>query len=194
MTRLNDAVPFAEKPQDQRWRALMAAAQDGDQTAYAALLRDLLPYVRGMARRQFRQSEEAEDAVQDILLTLHTVRHSYDPARPFRPWIATIARRRIADRMVRLGRRAAHEMLSALDDDETFSVPAANTNIETAIEAREAAAAVADLPPGQRQAFELLKMQGLSLNEASAATGLSVTALKVATHRAVLALRRRLGS
>ena len=52
---------------------------------------------------------------------------------------------------------------------------------------------MADLPPGQRQAFELLKMQGLSLNEAAAATGLSVTALKVATHRAVLALRRRLG-
>ena len=71
--------------------------------------------------------------------------------------------------------------------------PPANNRAETAVEAREAAAAVADLPPGQRQAFELLKMQGLSLNEAAAATGLSVTALKVATHRAVLALRRRLG-
>lgn len=172
----------------------MAAAQNGDQVAYAALLRDLLPYLRAMARRRFRQAEEAEDAVQDILLTLHTVRHSYDPARPFRPWIVTIARRRIADRMVRLGRRAANEMLSALDDDETFSVPVTNSDMETTVQAREAVAAVADLPPGQRQAFELLKVQGLSLNEASAATGLSVTALKVATHRAVLALRRRLGN
>lgn len=191
---MTDSAPFAETPQDQQWRRLMAAAQNGDQVAYAALLRDLLPYLRAMARRRFRQAEEAEDAVQDILLTLHTVRHSYDPARPFRPWIVTIARRRIADRMVRLGRRAANEMLSALDDDETFSVPVTNSDMDTTVQAREAVAAVADLPPGQRQAFELLKVQGLSLNEASAATGLSVTALKVATHRAVLALRRRLGN
>lgn len=171
----------------------MTAAQAGDKAAYAGLLRELLPYLRTMTRRRFRQGEEAEDAVQDILLTLHTIRHSYDPARPFRPWIVTIARRRIAGRMVKLGRRAANETLSALDDDETFSVPAANNPAEAAVEAREVANAVAELPPGQRQAFELLKMQGLSLNEASAATGLSVTALKVATHRAVLALRRRLG-
>ena len=71
--------------------------------------------------------------MQDILLTLHSIRHSYDPARPFRPWIVTIARRRIADRMVKLGRRAANETLSALDDDETFLVPAANNRAETAV-------------------------------------------------------------
>jgi RNA polymerase sigma-70 factor, ECF subfamily len=190
---LSERAPFAETPQDLHWRRLMAAAQAGDKAAYADLLRELLPYLRTMARRRFRQGEEAEDAVQDILLTLHTIRHSYDPARPFKPWIVTIARRRIADRMVKLGRRAANETLSALDDDETFLVPAANNPAETTVEAHEAAAAVADLPRGQRQAFELLKMQGLSLNEAAAATGLSVSALKVATHRAVQALRRRLG-
>lgn len=181
-----------ETQQDKRWRDLMAAAQDGNQGAYATLLRELLPVLRRMARRHLRDHGEVEDAVQDALLTLHTVRHTYDPARPFRPWIATIAKRRIADRLVKLGRRAARETLSALDGDETFSVAAPNNDLEAAVQAGELQAAVAALPPGQRQAIELLKVQGLSLIEASAATGQSVTALKVATHRAVLALRRRL--
>jgi RNA polymerase sigma-70 factor (ECF subfamily) len=48
------------------------------------------------------------------------------------------------------------------------------------------------LPPGQRQAVELLKLRELSLKEASALTGMSIGALKVATHRAIASLRRTL--
>ncbi len=54
-------------------------------------------------------------------------------------------------------------------------------------------AAVAELPPGQREAVELLKLKEMSLKEASAATGQSETALKVAVHRAVKRLRVILG-
>ena len=54
------------------------------------------------------------------------------------------------------------------------------------------AQAIQALPPGQRQAVELLKLRELSLKEASALTGLSIGALKLATHRAVASLRRTL--
>jgi RNA polymerase sigma-70 factor (ECF subfamily) len=53
--------------------------------------------------------------------------------------------------------------------------------------------AIRALPAGQRQAIELLKLQEMSLKEASVATGTSVGALKVATHRAIVSLRRMLG-
>jgi RNA polymerase sigma-70 factor (ECF subfamily) len=53
--------------------------------------------------------------------------------------------------------------------------------------------ALRTLPASQRRAIELLKLQEMSLKEASAATGTSVTALKVATHRAIVSLRRILG-
>ena len=53
-------------------------------------------------------------------------------------------------------------------------------------------AAVAELPEAQRQALALAKLEDLPLAEASARSGMSVGALKVATHRAVKALRRRL--
>ena len=61
------------------------------------------------------------------------------------------------------------------------------------VAAAELRAAVAELPPSQQTALALAKLEDLPLAEASARSGMSVGALKVATHRAVKALRRRLG-
>ena len=60
--------------------------------------------------------------MQDILLTLHRVRHTYEPARPFTPWLATIASRRSIDA---LRRRARTEKIEVFDEQayETFSDP-----------------------------------------------------------------------
>jgi RNA polymerase sigma-70 factor (ECF subfamily) len=85
--------------QGARWRALMAAAQAGDAVAYRALLTEVTPWIRASARAMLRDAAEAEDALQDALLTLHQVRHTYDPERPFKPWLATVAKRRILDRL-----------------------------------------------------------------------------------------------
>ena len=67
---------------DRRRTAWMAAAQAGDRAAYAALLRDCVPVVQAVARRQGVPPSRVDDVVQDVLLTLHRVRHTYDPARP----------------------------------------------------------------------------------------------------------------
>ncbi|MBV1798835.1 sigma-70 family RNA polymerase sigma factor [Siccirubricoccus sp. G192] len=169
----------------------MAAAQAGDRRAYDALLRACLPLLRGIARRRILNPAEAEDAVQDALLTIHQLRHSYDPARPIRPWLVAITERRAIDRLRRHGRRAGRET-SIEDFGETLAAPGANTG-EARVAATELRAAVAELPPAQRTALGLAKLEDLSLAEASARSGMSVGALKVATHRAVKALRRRLG-
>ena len=91
------------------WSALMARAQEGDGLAYRRLLEEVTPYLRSLAARHGGLSGETEDTVQDILLTLHAARQTYDARRPFGPWLLAIARRRIADRLRRLGRRAAAE-------------------------------------------------------------------------------------
>jgi len=169
------------------WAALMAQAQAGDRAAYHRLLTEITPYVRSIAARYHRTREDVEDAVQDILLSVHTIRHTYDPSRPFGPWLATIADRRALDRLRKRLRSAGRE--TPLEPvHETFAT--APTNGESAgLEAEELARALERLPPGQRQALELLKLKEMSLKEASAATGLSITALKVATHRALKSLR-----
>jgi RNA polymerase sigma-70 factor (ECF subfamily) len=176
---------------DRTWSALMAAAQDGDRRAYDRLLREIVPFLRGVARRRLRGEADVEDAVQDALLTIHQIRQTYDPSRPIRPWLAAIAERRALDRVRAVARRAGREEELTDLHHETLRGPAANEG-ESRLRARDVRAAVADLPPGQRQAIELLKLEQLSLAEASSRTGQSVTALKVATHRAIQALRRRI--
>ena len=82
----------------------MAAAQDGDGRAYGELLGAITPYLRVVARRAGLGPEEIEDGVQDILLTIHSIRQSYDPKRPFAPWLLAVARHRLIDRLRRRGR------------------------------------------------------------------------------------------
>lgn len=70
------------------WSALMARAQEGDGLAYRRLLEEVTPYLRSLAARHGGLSGETEDTVQDILLTLHAARQTYDARRPFGPWVA----------------------------------------------------------------------------------------------------------
>jgi RNA polymerase sigma-70 factor (ECF subfamily) len=178
---------------EERLSRLMAQAQAGDDEAYLALLHAVAPWVRQVirARRHFLPPSDVEDLVQDVLLSLHAARATYDPARPFKPWLGAITGHRLADAARRYGRHAGHEL--GVDDlDVTFAALPANTH-EEAPDREVLTDAIRSLPAGQRQAVELLKLQELSLKEASDATGLSVSALKVATHRALRSLRERFG-
>jgi RNA polymerase sigma factor (sigma-70 family) len=179
---------------DEQLRLLMRAAQTGDADAYRVLLTAVTPRIRRVvrARRGFLSVADAEDLVQDVLLSVHAVLATYDPSRPFMPWLLAIVRNRLADAARRYGRQQVHEM--PVDDVQvTFAEIATNTNGEGPGDLEALALAIQALPAGQRQAIELLKLQEMSLKEASAATGTSITALKVATHRAIVSLRRILG-
>jgi RNA polymerase sigma-70 factor (ECF subfamily) len=179
---------------DDELRLLMRAAQAGDADAYRGLLTTLVPRLRKVvrARRTFLGSADVEDVVQDVLLSIHAVLATYDPARPFLPWVLAIVRNRLADAARRYARQQGREVI--VDDlDVTFADVSANTTDESATDAEALAEAIQTLPAGQRQAIELLKLREMSLKEASAMTGTSVAALKVATHRAIVSLRRALG-
>jgi RNA polymerase sigma-70 factor (ECF subfamily) len=174
-----------------RWSEMMAAAQNGDRVVYERLLRDIVPFVRAIVGRQHRTADRIDDIVQDVLLTVHRVRHTYDPARPFEHWLATIAKRRSIDGLRRRLRTQANE---TADDDayETFADPAANRVTEVRDASEALVGALADLTERQREAVELVKLREMSLAEASRASGQSVAALKVNVHRAIKALRVKL--
>jgi RNA polymerase sigma factor (sigma-70 family) len=182
----------AERAGEHDWSRLMAAAQDGDRAAYRTLLEAVAPYVRALASRCFRDTGDIEDAVQDVLLTIHAVRHAYDPARPFGPWLVAIANRRIIDRLRRQMRARSRE-IEFTGAHETFAGDAANIEQDGGTaDAAALHAAIAALPPEQRQAVRLLKLQEMSLHEAAQTSGKSISALKVAVHRAIKSLRKRL--
>jgi RNA polymerase sigma-70 factor (ECF subfamily) len=173
----------------------MAAAQNGDAKAYQVLLRACVPFATATARRQGVPSDRVEDVVQEILLTIHRARATYDPRRPFLPWLRAIAQRRAIDA---LRSRYRHGTLEVQDDDAARAVaspaPDAGEDLARADQNKILAAAVAALPPGQRQAVELLALQESTLEEASGKTGRSKVALKVNLHRAIHALRKTLAA
>jgi RNA polymerase sigma factor (sigma-70 family) len=171
------------------WSQLMCAAQSGDRAAYTQLLREVTPFIRALLRRHCSHRQDIEEMVQDTLLTLHRVRQTYDPRRPFSPWLGAIAARRGIDGLRRRMRVARHETTVPGDSYETFSDPAANDDIEALRARDEVSELLQRLPVRQREALEALKLKQMSLAEAAAASGQSVAALKVNTHRALKALR-----
>jgi RNA polymerase sigma-70 factor (ECF subfamily) len=172
------------------WAILMARAQAGDREAYRRLLDEITPYLRSLAVKAHRDRNDVEDTVQDVLLTVHSIRHTYDPARPFGPWLVAIAHRRIVDRLRRQARATQHEMPLA-PEHETLVAFEANYP-EESVDAVAVREAVESLPPGQRAAIKLIKLQEMSLRQAATVSGLSIAALKVATHRGLKNLRKLL--
>jgi len=180
-----DSTP-AER--DRAWSELMSASQAGERAAYERLLREITPFIRSIVRRHCDNHADIEEMVQDTLLTVHRVRHTFDPSRPFSPWLAAIASRRSIDALRRRMRVSKHE---TPEDGtyETFSDTAANNDMEAVRSVEEVDELLRRLPPRQREAVEALKLKEMSLKEASVASGQSVAALKVNAHRALKALR-----
>lgn len=178
---------------DHLWAGLMEQAQDGDRIAYQALLQGIAPYLRGITRRYLGRGEDAEDAVQDVLMIVHGIRHTYERGRPFKPWLSTIATRRCIDLLRKRAQRLKHEIDAG---DEIQAHPhAAHGPEEAASRQHEAGAlrrAVAALPERQREAVRLLRLNELSLSEAAAHSEQSVGSLKVACHRALKSLHAML--
>ncbi len=164
--------------------ALMLAAQAGDQDAYRALLEALQPLLRGYLKRRLRDEEAISDVCQDVLLTMHRVRHTFEPGRAFEPWFYAIARSRFIDHLRRRRRRADLEVPG--DDSPPLVAEHQSLGWGMFLELLET------LPESQREAFAMLKLEGLSVEEAAARAGVTVSALKVRAHRAYSTLRRAL--
>lgn len=177
--------------QDLQLRGLMQSAQVGDARAYAELLVVITPRLRQIIsnKRKFLQAADIEDLIQEILLSLHSVRGTYDPARPFVPWLMSITQHRLADAARRHYRQAARQ--NEFEEwSATFAEDAPIAEAEPYGNPEGLKRAIECLPPRQRTAIHLLKLQEMSFKDASEASGSSIHALKVSVHRAMATLRR----
>jgi RNA polymerase sigma-70 factor (ECF subfamily) len=189
-----DDQPISDSQQaDLRRAAWMAAAQAGDRRAYERVLGESVGVIRSVARRQGVAVDQLDDVVQETLITIHRVRHTYDPTRSYHAWLAAIAARRSIDLLRVQGRhdrRELHEPIALDNHPDEYQAGDATEREQQAAILR---AAIAQLPPGQREAVEQLGLREHSLAEAAALTGRSAGALKVNLHRALKALRGHLG-
>jgi RNA polymerase sigma factor (sigma-70 family) len=161
------------KTRPEQWGPLMVAAQRGESEAYEQLLRRLDVWLSRYYALRLPHSA-AEDARQEALLTVHAKRHTYVPSRPFGAWIAAIAR---------------YKWLAHLRDTSRFATVLLSDELaaEDRTEATESAIMVNDLlkrlKPAQARVIRLVKLQGVSINDASVATGQSASLVKVNIHR-----------
>jgi RNA polymerase sigma-70 factor (ECF subfamily) len=196
-SRQHRAVNGAQAERDCRWNDLMARAQGGDRAAYDQLLREISPFIRRIVGQHHNSHpDRVEDVLQDVLLALHRVRQTYDPARSFRHWLTAIVRHRSIDALRYYSRRTTIELGqdSATSAYEDFIDPATNRIAEAQATADQLSKAIIYLPTLQREAIELLRLKDLSLIEASRLTGRSVAALKVNVHRALQSLQRQIAA
>ena len=178
---------------DARRSALMVAAQAGDRAAYEMLLRDCMPFIVTLARRRGVPADRAGDVVQEVLLTLHRARATYDPQRSFDAWLRVIVERRSVDLLRQIRRHGAREVHAPVAyqsrADEAVDPSA---GIEREERVKRVGAALAQLPQRQREAVRTLMLEEKSLDEAAVLTGRSKGSLKVSLHRALGALRLKM--
>ena len=168
-------------------RALMLAGLDGDATAHVALLKRLSTRLRAYFGNQLRRigrgPVEAEDLTQETLIAIHTRRQMYDRTQLFTPWVQAIARYKLLDYLRRTKTSARNldieDVQDVLSEEETIGIDG-RLDLESLL---------AQLPVKMRRAIELVKLKGLTTNEAAAASGMSSSAVKVSVHRGLKALR-----
>jgi RNA polymerase sigma factor (sigma-70 family) len=178
---------------DHRRAAWMIAAQAGDRIAYEALLRDCIPFIKLVVRRQGVHRDMIDDVVQETLITVHRARQTYDPGRSFTAWLRAIAQRRAIDALRSGSRTTSREVFAPLAY-ENHSDPNDGPD-EAAFQTERTAllnSAVDKLSAPQREAVEHLALQYQTLTQAAAATGRSAGSLRVNWHRALKSLRAQI--
>lgn len=163
---------------DKQLSALLRLAQNGDSYAYSEFLErvslELKPYLYAKVGANM-----ADDALQEILVSIHSARHTFLPSRPLAPWLFAIAHRRVTD-LLRSQRRFERKR-DAFAMEETLKVSSAENKLGDAL---------LELGERDRNIVSKLKLEGYSVNEVADQLSLSVSAVKVAAHRAYSKLKK----
>ncbi len=170
------------------FEALMRQALDGDKRAYADLLRETARFLRPFLSRRLGYSQEAEDLLQEILLSIHKARHTYDGKRPYKPWAFAIANFRLQDHW-----RAhyADRLRDAVELSEVENILPGDVT-ENGFSYESISGEIQKLPEKQAAILRMIHQEGYTAREIAEKTGMTESAVKVAAHRAYKILRKKL--
>jgi len=167
------------------WSEAMRAERRGDAAAYERVLKEIADLLRRLIRYRLAQlglsAHETEDLVQEVLIGLHTKRHTWDAERPFLPWLHAIARYKIADGARHIRREARHRI--DLPFDELAEL------VEAPLEDRDRSLLdmdrhLRDLSQGQQMVVRAL-VEGASVRSTAERLQTSEGAVRVTFHRAL---------
>jgi RNA polymerase sigma-70 factor (ECF subfamily) len=168
--------------------ALVARAAEGDRESFGALVIRYQESVRRVARAVTGNAEDGDDAAQDAFLSALDRLETYDPSRPFGPWLMRIASNAAIDLVRRRTVRAA----LPLEPYVASSRPGPADDTEAAEIRRELAAALAELPERQRAAVTLFDVEGYPHAEIAAILGIPEGTVRSDVFHARRTLRKAL--
>ena len=164
---------------------LMRLAQSGDKKAYAALFRAIMPILKAFVSKRILNMADVDDVVQDTLLSIHRAGHTYDTKRPFKVWMFTIARHRLNDYLRRNYRKATFTEVSL----SHLTYENSPSGVTESRDMPEYLNKILDsLPEKQRKIVTMMKIEGYTADDAAKKMNMSVSAVKVAAHRAYRSL------
>lgn len=167
---------------------LMRQSLEGDKRAYAELLRETARFLRPFLSNRVSFDSEVEDLLQEILISIHKARHTYDGQRPYKPWVYAIAKFRLHDY---LRMHYADQLRHAVDITELEN----NLHVdvtESAISYESISGEIHKLPEKQAAILQLMHQEGYTAKEVAEKLGMTESAVKVSAHRAYKVLRQKL--
>lgn len=177
---------------------LLRRCLEGDERAYAEIVRRYQSQVYSVAMRMLRRPEDAEDVTQETFVRMFRALERYDPARPFAAWLLTIATRLSIDQLRRRRGRPTRSLEVQPADDDAYEIEAEDPGpgpeelASHREEERRTEALIATLPPHYRIVVLLRHQKELSYEEIAEALQLPLGTVKARIHRARALLRERL--
>jgi len=172
---------------DRHLASLMEKSQAGDEVAYKALLTEVATLARKYISRRLTATDAIDDVVQEILVSVHKAKPTYDPTRPFGPWLYAIAHFRLTDHVRQLYRNKSREVVC----ETTENLGQDDIDLDLLFK-NDVDQLLGTLPPKQRDVIRLLKIEELSVKEVAQKMGLSESDIKVSAHRGLKSLRQQL--
>lgn len=166
----------------------MKQSLSGDKRAYAELLQETARFLRPFLARRLNFGAEMDDLLQEILLSIHKARHTYDGNRPYKPWAYAIAKFRLQDYWrVHYADQLHHAVeLSEVENELQEPVTKSDMSYESI------SGEVEKLPPRQAEILRMMHQEGYTAKEVAERIGMKESAVKVAAHRAYKLLRKKL--
>ena len=173
-------------------QAVLQRIASGDKNAVQECLKLYGGLVWSLARRMSANTDDAEDAVQEIFIDIWKHAERFDETQASETtFVAMIARRRLIDRLRKSNRRLSTDSLEDVSIEPSKDYA---QQMQMHVEAKEAAEAMKELRPEQRQVLSLSIFQGLSHQEISNLTGMPIGTVKTHARRGLMQIREILGT
>jgi len=167
---------------------LMRRALEGEKTAYAELLRESGRLLRPFLARRLSFESEVDDLLQEILISIHKARHTYDGKRSYQPWMFAIAKFRLQDYL----RTHYADHLRHAEDIADLENNLSEDVTEPDISYESISGEILKLPERQATILQLMHKEGYTSKEVAIKLGMTESAVKVAAFRAYKVLRQKL--